>query len=324
VVHHFIVNELEPIFERIFIHDSYACRKGKGTLFGIGRMERFSRAVTHSYTQEAYVLKLDISGFFMSIDRGILLAMIERVIEKKYHGKYSDTLNFLVHTVLGNDPTKNCIIKGNKQGWIGLPRSKSLFFASDGVGLPIGNLTSQVFANLYLHPLDKFIKKHLKIRYYGRYVDDFVLMHTDAEYLRSLVPRIRDFLARELQLELHPDKIFLNKISNGFPFLGAYIKPYRTYLGTRTKRNFYSKIREFHTRIASAELANSEIKIDKRREESFVSAVNSYLGIARHFSTYRLRKRILITTHSGFLRSRFRLFPGYYKILPKKPISPSK
>jgi retron-type reverse transcriptase len=118
VVHHFIVNELEPILERTFVHDSYACRKGKGTLFGIRRMERFARSVTDLHTREAYVLKLDVSGFFMSIDRGILLAMIERIIAQKYRGDHSETLRFLVRAVLGNDPTAK-LHRKRRPTWLG-------------------------------------------------------------------------------------------------------------------------------------------------------------------------------------------------------------
>ncbi len=213
---------------------------------------------------------------------------------------------------------RNCIVKGDRHGWVGLPRSKSLFFAPDGTGLPIGNLTSQVFANLYLHPLDEFVKKELRIRYCGRYVDDFVLMHPDPDFLRSLVPRIRDFLLCELCLGLHPDKVFLGKVSDGFPFLGAFVKPYRTYLGTRTKRNFYAKIREYAIGMEKRDGTGRGPEADRRREESFVSAVNSYLGIARHFDTYRLCKRILVSAHGGFLRRGFRVFPGYGKVLPKR------
>jgi hypothetical protein len=143
-------------------------------------------------------------------------------------------------------------------------------------------------------------------------------MHPDPDFLRSLVPRIRDFLLCELCLGLHPDKVFLGKVSDGFPFLGAFVKPYRTYLGTRTKRNFYAKIREYAIGMEKRDGTGRGPEADRRREESFVSAVNSYLGIARHFDTYRLCKRILVSAHGGFLRRGFRVFPGYGKVLPKR------
>ena len=111
VVHHYVINEIGEAIDRTFIHDSYACRVGKGALFGIRRAEAFARSCTGTFTKEAHVLKLDISGFFMSIDRRILLAMLERTVERKYRGKDPETLLFLIRKILANDPTENCVIR---------------------------------------------------------------------------------------------------------------------------------------------------------------------------------------------------------------------
>ena len=111
VLHHLVVQELEPILEKSFIYDSYSCRTGKGTLFGIRRVSQFLRAASDNYQQDAWILKLDISGFFMSIDRRILIDMLERIIDTKYHGDDPEMLRFLVHAIISNDPTKNCFIK---------------------------------------------------------------------------------------------------------------------------------------------------------------------------------------------------------------------
>ncbi|HBB27568.1 TPA: hypothetical protein DCZ36_03685 [Candidatus Gracilibacteria bacterium] len=335
IVHHFIVNELNPIFENLFIHDSYSCRVGKGTSFGIARMEHFMRASSDNYRSEAWILKLDIAGFFMSIDRTVLLGMIENIIDTKYSGEDSETLRFLVRTVIGNDPTKNCVIKGKRTDWQGLPRNKSLFFAPPGVGLPIGNLTSQIFANLYLHPLDEFIKKTLKIQNYGRYVDDFVLLHPSRELLESSIPKIEDFLTQKLYLTLHPDKITLRPTRDGFSFLGAYLKPYRTYIGNRTKGNFLRAIREWNEKICHCE--RNEVKRGNpenirittyprsphrsalRDDETiFLSSVNSYLGILKQFSTYRLRKKMLSQNLSAHFWNEFYVSGGYGKIVRKR------
>lgn len=194
VIHHFIIRKLNPIFEKVFVHDSYSCRKEKGTLFGIHRVSGFMRKITENHTKSAYILKLDIEGFFMNINREILLSQIQRIIDKHYAEADKEEIFWLCQKVIRNDPTKNCSIKGGRADWVGLPKSKSLFFSRPGVGIPIGNLTSQIFANLYLHKLDIFIKKQLKIRYYGRYVDDFILFHEDGEYLKSVIPMIREFL----------------------------------------------------------------------------------------------------------------------------------
>jgi hypothetical protein len=152
--------------------------------------------------------------------------------------------------------------------------------------LPIGNLTSQVFANFYMSRLDHFIKHDLKIRYYGRYVDDFVLVHRDKEYLKSLIPIIRQFLKNELHLELHPNKIYLQHYTKGVPFLGTIIKPNRIYSGKRLKANFYQAIQNQNKLIESHKLDYDDLT-------HFLSSLNSYLGLLRHYQTYNLRKRMV-------------------------------
>jgi RNA-directed DNA polymerase len=289
IVHHVIIASLEPLFEKRFIYDSYACRKWRGTLFGIRRIERFFRQCSKNFTQPAFYLKLDIAGFFMSIDRAILASMVNEYISG---GGGGETLRYLVHSVLQNDPTKNCFIRWNREDWVWLPRTKSLFFSEAWTGLPIGNLTSQIFANVYLHPLDIFIKKTLGVRYYGRYVDDFVLIHEDRWFLESCIPKIESFLESELHLTLHPNKRTLCSLDEGLLFLGAYIKPRRTYIGNRTKSNFYSALNQWNQCEDLTQVA------------SCIASLNSYLWLLNHFSTYFLRKRC-VSRLSGFWRNFF-------------------
>lgn len=174
IIHHYIIRKLMPLFENQFIYDAYSCRVGKGTLFGINRLRHFMRSSTQNYTKKAYILKLDLSGFFMSINKRILWEMISRLILCKYSEYDGELLLYLTELVIMNNPTQECILKGHNRDWDGLPPNKSLFTAKSGCGLPIGNLTSQVFANYYLTPFDRFVKETLKIKYYGRYVDDFL------------------------------------------------------------------------------------------------------------------------------------------------------
>ena len=213
VVHHLIINKLNPLFEKEFIYDSYACREGRGSHFGIQRLNRFIRQCSLNYTTDCYVLKLDIQGFFMAIDKRILWTNLREFIKNKYHKADKSLLLMLCHKILVNSPTKNCFIKGGRKNWADLPPNKSLFHSAPLCGLPIGNLTSQIFANLYLNVFVHYIKHELGMRYYGRYTDDFVLVHKDREHLASLVPRIRDFLKSELGLTLHPRKIYLQHYS---------------------------------------------------------------------------------------------------------------
>jgi len=177
-----------------------------------------------------------------------------------------------------NDPTDNCIKKSSTKKWKGLPQSKSLFHSPSGSGLPIGNLTSQIIANFYMDKFDHFIKHDLGIKYYGRYVDDFVIVHEDKEYLIRLIDIIRTFLKAELRLTIHPKKIYLQHYSKGVPFLGTYIKPNRIYIGKRTKSNFYRAI------LRQNEVAK-KAKPTIEKQVKFQSSMNSYLGIMKHYNT---------------------------------------
>lgn len=186
-----------------------------------------------------------------------------------------------------NEPTENCIIKGKKSDWNGLPKTKSLFHAADNCGLPIGNLTSQLFGNVYMNEFDHFVKKELRIKYYGRYVDDFILIHENKEYLKAIIPILSNFLHSTLKLELHPNKIYLQHYTKGVKFLGTIIKPYRIYISSRTKNNFYQSIQHWNKRIREKK------ELTKEELELFISSMNSYLGIMKHYNTYNVRKKLL-------------------------------
>ncbi len=298
VVHHLIFNYISPIFEKIFINDSYSCRKKKGTHYGIKRINKFISSCSQNYTEDCYILKLDIKGYFMAMDKNILYQKVKTEIAKR---KDKIDFNFdivlsLIEKTIFNDPTKNCIIKGKKLDWKGLPKTKSLFYANENYGLPIGNLTSQLFGNVYMNDFDHFVKKSCGIKYYGRYVDDFVLIHPDKEYLKKIIPVISDFLQTELKLTLHPKKIYLQHFTKGIKYLGAVIKPYRIYTASRTKGNFYKTMQKWNKYIENKpnkELSKPELKL-------FISSINSYLGISRQFSTYKMRKTMILQNMSQY------------------------
>lgn len=176
IVHHLIYNYINPYFERLFINDSYSCRVGKGTSYGIERMNHFIRSCSKNYKKDCWILKMDIKGYFMSMDRNIVFEKVEKTLNRfRREAKFDfDLVLYLVRKVIFHDPTRNCVIRGTKDDWVGLPKSKSLFFAGKDKGFPIGNLTSQLFGNIYLDDFDHFIKHNLGFRYYGRYVDDFL------------------------------------------------------------------------------------------------------------------------------------------------------
>jgi hypothetical protein len=320
VIHHFIFNSISPIFEKTFINDSYSCRKGKGTHYGIHRIDRFIRSCSQNYSNDCYILKLDIKGYFMAMNRKLLFSQIKSVLLANRHKIEFDLplIVYLLEKTIFNDPTKNCIIKGKKSDWSGLPRNKSLFHAKANCGFPIGNLTSQLFGNIYLNDFDHFVKRDLEIRYYGRYVDDFVLVHQNKEYLKSLVPIMKEYLRGNLQLELHPHKIYLQHFSKGVKYLGAVIKPHRKYIANRTKGNFYEAI-EKQNQIVRDHKPTSE------EQEKFLSSMNSYLGIMKHYQTYNLRKVMIFKKLSGWWWNYIYLAGGISKfVLKQKRLSPTK
>lgn len=310
VVHHWLIAKLNPLFEQQFINDSYACRIGKGTHFGVKRLDGFIKSCSKNYTTDCYILKPDIQGFFMHINRNILFEKLHHFIEGYYREQDKPLVLDLCQKIIFNDPTKNCIIKGNKSNWNDLPHNKSLFHSPKDCGLPIGNLTSQVFANFYMNAFDHFIKKELGIKHYGRYVDDFVIVHQDKDYLKSLLPVITNFLQSHLQLTLHPKKIYLQHYSKGVQFLGTVIKPNRIYIANRTKGNFYAAIQKQNAVVQNK-------KPNRAEQHQFLSSMNSYLGIMKHYKTYRLRKKILFKNLSGWWWNQAYLSGGVAKFVLK-------
>lgn len=175
-----------------------------------------------------------------------------------------------------------------------VPRHKSLLHAPKGYGLPIGNLTSQFFANVYLNELDQFVKHALKVRYYGRYVDDMVLLHDDAGQLRAWCAAIDRFLQMRLGLSLHPNKVWLNRAEAGIDFAGFVIKPGRTYLRRFTLNRCRTKIRAWERQGAP---------IDPDTLAQLSASVTSYLGMLRSVDGYRARQKLCVSVENLFLRS---------------------
>lgn len=239
VVHHLLCSWLFPIYERRFIQDCYSCRKGKGTLYGINRVRGFLRSASDDFRKDCWVLKLDVRGFFMSIYKDTLYGLVMKGVDDSgFLGVPDPELcEFLVRAIVYADPVRDAVFRSPPSAWDGLPTDKSLMFSGEGRGLPIGNLTSQLFGNIYLNPLDQYVKRELGVRYYGRYVDDMVLVGNSREELAGKVEPIRSFLRDRLGLTLHPKKIMLQPASYGFPFLGVYIKPYHVLPTRRLRRN---------------------------------------------------------------------------------------
>jgi hypothetical protein len=295
IVHHLIYNHISPIFEKEFITDSYSCRKNKGTLYGINRVYSFIDECSKHYTEDTYILTLDIKGYFYSIDKDILYDMIKSTLIKQqsFLKIDFDIIDYLIKTVIFTDSTKNVKIIKDDKNWSILPKDKSLFYSNKNCGLPIGNLTSQLFSNIYMNMFDQYVKNTLNIKFYGRYVDDFILIHNDKQYLIILIDKIRLFLKEKLKLILHPNKIYLQHFSKGVKFLGGYIKPHVKYIDKRTKGNFNHLIRKINQEFEYA-------KKDKKYLEHIRASINSYLGIMGHFSSYKLKMKSLSRLNNHF------------------------
>lgn len=275
IVHHLLYNWLMPIFEPTFIYDSYSCREGKGTLFGIERMEHHIRSCSDNYTKDCYVMKLDIEGYFMNINRQVLFDIIVRRL-KDYESTQDVRFDInlaidLLYQVIFNDPVKGCYRKGHKSDWNRLPKSKSLFYSPEGCGLPIGNLTSQLFSNIYLSSFDHYVKRVLRFKHYGRYVDDFYIVGNSKKSLLEAIPKIKDFLSAKLYLRLHPRKVYIAPIHKGVRFLGSVVKPYQRYVYCGCLSRAHSHINDALTYAA---------------DPFFIIAVlQSYSGYYAHFLT---------------------------------------
>ena len=176
------------------------------------------------------------------------------------------------------NPLEGCRIVGDRAEWKRLPDDKSLFCSKEGCGLPIGNLSSQLFSNIYLGMLDEFVKRELKVRYYGRYVDDLYVVGESKEYVKSLIEPIRKFLREELGLELSENKTHVYNARHGVEFLGAFIKPFRTYVASRSLRRIRKHLHDVSPRMTRARAQ---------------AVVNSSLGVLSHYDSYLVRKVLL-------------------------------
>ena len=243
---------LYQIFDKGFISDSYSCRKEKGTHRGVLKLESYIRKISRNYTKRSFALKCDVRKFFDNIDHEILSDLIKKRITDP------DILS-LIRMILGSFETK------------------------PGVGLPLGNVTSQFFANVYLNELDQFAKHGIKTKYYLRYCDDFIILGTDRELLRKYVQSIDVFLCDKLHLFLHPHKIIIRKCNQGIDFLGYVVLPEHIVLRTKTKKRILKKFR-----LLQARFDRNLITL-----KTFDSTKHSYLGMLTHCDGYKIKQKLI-------------------------------
>lgn len=281
VVHHLYYNYVSPFFERQFIYDSYSCRKGKGTLLGIERLEHHIRSVSHNYTHKAYILKMDIKGYFMSINRKKLCRMVHEMMDKgSLPEENKGIVNYLTDIITMKDALQGAKIRGSRSDWADLPPTKCLSCSPKGVGMPIGDLTSQLFSNVFLNKLDWFVTMELGFKHYGRYVDDFYIVDADKQRLKNAKKEISRMLT-SLGLELHPRKVRLHPVTQSVGFLGAVVHPYFRSCSSRTMHK-YLKYKSIYLTLLEKTTAITDF--DTHR---CLSSMNSYIGYLGHFKAVR-------------------------------------
>ena len=282
IIHHLLAIKFADILESEMTDKAYACRKGKGTDYGIADVKKQIKRVSDNYTKEAWILRGDLQGFFMSINRSLLYGLLEKVIRKKYHGSDIEWWLWLWKKVITHDPTKNCVRVGDLSLWDKLSKNKSLFTCGEGIGLPIGNLPSQLLANLLLSQFDKLMIERVgKDGGYGRYVDDFLVISRDEKLLLNILQESRDYLLESLGLTLHPHKVSLQRATSGVRFTGALIRPDRMLSNPRTVEHLHDVIDRFG------------IESDPKGEvlHRYVGRINSLMGVLVHFNTYNIRRK---------------------------------
>lgn len=285
VVHHVLVDFLEAIWEPIFIHDSYACRQGKGVHAGVQRLQTFIRQATANGTCPAWYLQLDIRNFFMSIDKALLFAMLVKKMDDP------DAL-WLTQVLVFHDCTGNYVMKGDADLFDRLPPHKTLFACEPGKGLPIGNLNSQFFANVYLNGLDQFVKHTLKCRWYLRYCDDFVVLAQDPAKLREWLALIAAYLWEVLRLELNPNRERLRPLGDGVDFLGYIVR--RDYLLVRRRvvGHLRERLQWYERRMVLDGPGYRRFRFDPAELDEMQSVLASYLGHFKLAASYSLRQRL--------------------------------
>lgn len=294
IVHHWICLRLEPLFEAYLFPCMKSNRKGRGTFDAVREAALDIMDASDLYKKDCWIWKFDLQGFFMSIDKRILLAKLRTFIEERYVGEDKPTLLWLVEKVVMHCPQKNCIRRCSIREWDGLAANKSLFGQDDFHGVAIGNLTSQMFANFLLYDVVRWLKDNGVTRVV-EFVDDFFTAIEKKEVFLDVAPRLRECL-KEMGLTLHPRKSYLQHYTKGVGFVGCIIKPHRIYLSERVRRNAERKIHWWSLQGADDVFAEEKI-------ENFLAVVNSYLGLARHYQTRRFReklgRKILTSTWKG-------------------------
>lgn len=243
LLHRAVYRVLYPKFDATFIGDSYSCRQGKGTHRAFRQLVSAARKVSRNYTGPCWAIKMDIEKFFASLDHQTLLKLLSDRIDDPL---LMDLLKIIIRS----------------------------FESRPGKGMPLGNLTSQLFANVYMDPLDKFVKHRLKAKHYLRYADDFVILSADPGELLGYFVEINSFLKEVVHLQIHPNKVILRKLEWGIDFVGYIARPHYQLPRHKTAARIRRRV--------------------ETGQPGLEKAVPSYLGYLGHVSSYKLRQKLLL------------------------------
>ena len=267
IVHHLLYNHIAPRFYASFIKDSCACIPGRGTLYAANRLEHKIRSATQNWSRPCFYLKCDLANFFVSIDKSILQKQLEKRINEPFWMQ-------LTNTILWHDPRNNFELRGASELQSKVPPHKQLMNQPENKGLPIGNLSSQFFANVYLDALDQHAKHQLRAKHYIRYVDDFLILHESADYLNSVLRDLTEWLPTTLNARLNPSKTILQPVTRGVDFVGQVIRPWHNTTRKRTAN------------VAIERCTHST-------KQDFFTTANSYFGLfSQAKSSHRQRAKI--------------------------------
>lgn len=251
VVHHAVFATLNPVFEPTFIAHSFSCRVGKGTHKGVDVLRGMLRAVSRNHTRPCFALKCDIRQFFASVDHAVLSEILSRKIQ-------DELMMELVREIVGSFASTGSTLFERK-------------------GVPIGNLTSQLFANVYMNEFDQFVKHSLRVKHFVRYTDDFVIVSDDEHHLQSLLPSVQQFLSKQLRLNLHPHKVTIRKFAHGVDFLGYVLLPQHRAIRITMKRRMLRKLDDRLSAVAKGLMPKEKLE----------QSLQSYLGVLSHADCHR-------------------------------------
>lgn len=304
VTHHILINQVQKIWEdKIFINDSYACRPCKGNHFGVARLKEYAKSFP-------YYGSFDVTNFFGSIDKQVMFECFEKVIlTVKRPEWWKEEVLWLCKTIVFHNPASNYVYKGDEKLQELVPPYKSLIHKDGMTGMPIGNLTSQFLANVYLNELDQFVTKTLGAKGYGRYVDDFIVFSNSKEELRNWRDQIGEFLHTKLHLTLHPKKQQIQPTSHGIPFVGYFIKPW----GVTVRRNVVKTLK------------NKIYGWNKSKDiEAMIPSINSYLGHLGKAESGRLRHHLISKHLSLEMKTKIVVVGNWRYLKPRKGLQKIK